>query len=316
MIDIIIPCYNSHKTLKNTLFSILYQANVSNLNVYLIDDCSDVDYTEEVNAFKDFFNIKQIRLEKNSGPGTARKIGLKESKSPYVTFIDSDDSYASPVSLLLLYDAIISDDYDLVISKTYEETKSRIIEKKHNTIWVHGKLYKRKFLDDNNITFNDSRANEDNGFNQLVCLLNPRIKYIDYYTYIWRYNDVSITRNNDHDYSYSGLAGYAYNMYWALDNAYNCNFNKTKFVELSFAVFMALYFYYVIYHDKDTVEELAEYASKIYKLHKKLYLSEERRQELIERQFDIVYRNKSNRKNLLNPCMTLSDFIKKVEAMK
>ena len=34
--SIIIPCYNSHDTLKNTLFSIMYQVNVRDVNVYLI----------------------------------------------------------------------------------------------------------------------------------------------------------------------------------------------------------------------------------------------------------------------------------------
>ena len=316
MIDIIIPCYNSHNTLKNTLFSILYQINIKNINVYLIDDCSEVDYTEEVNMFKKYFNIKQVRLEKNSGPGTARKVGLRESSAPFVTFIDSDDSFASPISLILLYNAINEDNYDMVISKTYEETYNRILEKDHNTIWVHGKMYRRCFLDKNNITFNDTRANEDNGFNQLICLLNPKIKYIDYFTYIWRYNDVSITRSNNFDYAYSGLVGYAYNMLWALEMASSHEYNEVKFSELAYAVMLALYYYYVIYYEKDTVEELAEYASKLKKFYDLNPISEERQQQIRESQFNNVYENKGNRRYLLNPCMTLSDFIKKIEVIE
>ena len=315
MIDIIIPCYNSHNTLKNTLFSIMYQVNVKDVNVYLIDDCSEVDYSEEVNMFKKYFNIKQIRLGKNSGPGTARKVGLKESNAPYITFIDSDDSFASPISLLLLYNAIKEDDYDLVISKTYEETRNKVLEKDHNTIWVHGKLYKRAFLDKYNITFNDTRANEDNGFNQFICLLNPKIKYINFFTYIWRYNDISITRSNNFDYAYSGLVGYAYNMIWALESASKYDYNKVKFSELAYAVMMALYYYYVIYYEKDTVDELAVYASKCKKLYDLNPINEERLQQIRENQFDNVYNDKGNRKYLLNPCMTLSDFIKKIEVI-
>lgn len=316
MIDIIIPCYNSHETLKNTLFSILYQVNVKDLNVYLIDDCSNVDYTEEVNMFKSFFNIKQIRLEKNSGPGTARKVGLKESNAPFICFIDSDDSFASPIALLLLYNAIIEDNYDLVISKTYEETCNKVLEKDFNTIWVHGKLYRRSFLNKNNITFNDTRANEDNGFNQLICLLNPKIKHIDYFTYIWRYNDISITRSNNFDYAYSGLVGYAYNMLWALEMASKYDYNKIKFSELAYAVMIALYYYYVIFYEKDTVDELAEYAGKLKKLYDINPISEERQQQIRESQFNNVYEDSGNRKFLLNPCMTLGDFIKKIEVIE
>ena len=316
MIDIIIPCYNSHNTLKNTLFSIMYQVNVKDVNVYLIDDCSEVDYSEEVNMFKKYFNIKQIRLDKNSGPGTARKVGLRESNAPYITFIDSDDSFASPIALLLLYNAIKEDDYDLVISKTYEETCNNVLEKGHNTIWVHGKLYSRKFLNEHNITFNDTRANEDNGFNQLICLLNPKIKHIDYFTYIWRFNDVSITRSNNFDYAYSGLVGYAYNMVWALESASKYDYNVIKFSELSYAVMMALYYYYVIYSEKDGVEELAEYAAKLKRLYELNPISEDRCQQIRESQFDTVYKDKGNRRALLNPCMTLNDFIKKIEVIK
>ena len=313
MIDVIIPCYNSHKTIKNTLFSIMYQENVKDLNVYLIDDCSEKDYTEEVEMFKEFINIKQIRLDKNSGPGVARRVGLNNSNSPYVTFIDSDDSFASPISLKLLVNAINDGEkYDLVISKTYEETSNTVLEKGHNTIWVHGKLYRREFLDNNHINFNDSRANEDNGFNQLICLLNPKIKHIDYFTYIWRFNDVSITRDNDYDYAYSGLVGYAYNMHWALEMASHYDYNKVKFSELAYAVMIALYYYYVINYEKDNVEELADYASKLKKLYDLNPLSEERCNQIIESQFNNVYDDTGNRKYLLNPCMTLSDFVKKV----
>lgn len=316
MIDVIIPCYNSHDTIRSTLFSIMYQVNIKDVNVYLIDDCSDKDYSEEVELFSNYINIKQIRLDKNSGPGTARKVGLKESNSPFVTFIDSDDSFASPISLLLLYNAINEDNYDLAISKTYEETGDAILEKGHNTIWVHGKLYRRSFLDNNNITFNDTRANEDNGFNQLICLLNPNIKYIDYFTYIWRYNNISITRSNNYDYAYSGLVGYAYNMLWALEMASTHDYNKVKFSELAYAVMAALYYYYVLYSEKDTVEELAVYASKLKRLYELNPISDERCGQILESQFNNVYDDKRNRGKLLNPCMTFGDFVKKIEVIK
>ena len=41
MIDIIIPVFNAHKTIKNTLLSIMMQVNINDINVYLIDDESE-----------------------------------------------------------------------------------------------------------------------------------------------------------------------------------------------------------------------------------------------------------------------------------
>ena len=40
MIDIIIPAYNAHKTLKKTLFTVATQDNVEDLKVYIVNDCS------------------------------------------------------------------------------------------------------------------------------------------------------------------------------------------------------------------------------------------------------------------------------------
>lgn len=57
--------------------------------------------------------------------------------------------------------------------------------KEKNLIWLHGKVYRREFLENNDIHFNNSSANEDNGFNRLVLLNNPVIAYIDRLTYVY-----------------------------------------------------------------------------------------------------------------------------------
>ena len=313
MIDIIIPCYNSHNTIRDTLDSIKSQDIVKEVNVYLIDDCSDKDYSEEVNDYSKYFNIKQIKLDNNSGPGVARKVGLKESNSSFIVFIDSDDCFYANDSLKILYDGITEDAYDLVISKTFEETPKGLIDKDTNTIWLHGKIYRRSFLDKYNITFNDSRANEDNGFNQLICLLNPKIKYVFKNTYIWKYNDKSITRSNNYNYDYSSIIGYAYNIHWALENALKYDYNKTKFSELAFSALVALYYYYLIYNSKLSIDELLDYAKKIDKFYSINPIDEDRQHQIIETQFSGLYIISKNRKYLLDPDMTLREFFKKID---
>ena len=309
MIDIIIPCYNSHNTIRDTLDSIKNQVNVSIVNVYLIDDCSDKDYSDEIELYKNYFPIKQIRLDKNSGPGTARRIGLRESNSLFVTFIDSDDCLYADNSLKLLYDAINEDNYDLIISRTIEETSTGMIKKNTNTIWLHGKLYRRSFLNKYNITFNDSRSNEDNGFNQLVCLLNPKIKYIFNITYIWKYNSNSITRSNDYSFDYSSIVGYAYNIYWALDCSLKYDYDKTKFSELAYSSLVALYYYYISYYDKLSIDKLYEYASKIADYYNRDPLDEKRRLDIYHSQSN-MFKNDIKYIHLINnPCISFDKFI-------
>ena len=80
MIDIIIPAYNSHKTIVNTLLSINMQTIKDKVNVYIINDNSNKNYDEEVMLFKNRLNIQSIDIDKNCGPGNARNVGLNSSK--------------------------------------------------------------------------------------------------------------------------------------------------------------------------------------------------------------------------------------------
>ena len=89
-IDIILPNYNSSKFLNQTLNSIIMQT-YKNWKLIIIDDCSD-DKTK--NILKKYSKDKRIKifwLKKNNGAGFCRNYGIKNSKSPYVAFIDSDD---------------------------------------------------------------------------------------------------------------------------------------------------------------------------------------------------------------------------------
>lgn len=72
MLDIIIPAYNSHKYISNALYSITSQIFDGNINVYIVNDCSDSDYSEIINKFSNVLNIKELKMKKNVGPGAAR----------------------------------------------------------------------------------------------------------------------------------------------------------------------------------------------------------------------------------------------------
>ena len=59
--------------------------------MFLINDKSKYNYSEEIKCFSKYFNIEEIELNINGGPGKARKEGINASNSPYIMFIDSDD---------------------------------------------------------------------------------------------------------------------------------------------------------------------------------------------------------------------------------
>ena len=50
------------------------------------------NYDYAVNMFKDFYSIKEIKLDKNVGCGQARQKGVDNTSAPYIMFIDADDT--------------------------------------------------------------------------------------------------------------------------------------------------------------------------------------------------------------------------------
>lgn len=176
MIDIIIPCYNSKEVIFDTLCSIMSQ-NYNDLKVYLVNDGNKDEYQELVEFFNNFFDIKLINVDEKKGIGRLRNIGLKESNSDYVMFLDSNVMFKNSTSLRSMINQM--DDYcDYVSSDYYIEHKTRVelIENDNNT--VNGKIFKRAFLEENNIIFNEENIQrEDIAVLQLLSLsgATPRI---------------------------------------------------------------------------------------------------------------------------------------------
>lgn len=308
MVDIIIPAYNAHKTIERTLFSILYQENLEKINTYIVNDNSDKNYREIITYFSNFMNIKELTLDKNQGPGVARQYGINHSRSEYIIFLDSDDVFENCYAVKRLLSTIQNQGCDLVISPFIEETKDEFIEHNNDSVWLHGKIYKRSFLQKHSIVFNDSRANEDNGFNQLLLLHNPKINYIKEITYIWCDNNMSITRKNNHAYRLSGLEGYVYNMNWAIEIANKHNCNTTKIGQLAYRSLVTMYCYFLKFKDQRLIK-----ISKVLKEKSELFaLDNNQKLDIMEHQIKFVY-NKNTRQYILNAYITFPQFLEQID---
>ena len=304
MIDVIIPAYNAHKTIHQTLYSISIQTIADKLNVYIVNDAGE-DYKEYIDFFSNFIKIKEITLKKNGGPGVAREEGLKHSHAKYVTFIDSDDVFADPISLECLYDAIKTNRSDLAIGNFNEQSyKGEYLTHKEDKTWMHGKMYRRNFIEKNNIHFNNSRANEDNAFNRSLLLRDPKVTYVDKKVYIWLYNENSITRRNNQEYSYEGLFGYVENMVWVLEDAIKNKIAYNKIAALALSVFYAMYYYYLNFEKK----ELATACKRLLEIVEEYPVKNEaQRLQLITDQLDLSKEQLDSSK-LLNPKISDVEF--------
>ena len=187
MIDIIIPLYNAIETIEYTLMSINLQTIKNKIKVYLIDDASDDDYTKIINKYQEL-DIIYTKLEKNLGPGLARQKGLDISNSKYIIFMDADDLFYNADSVKILLEN--AEKYDLVYGITYDEKRCISL---YNEGDLHGKLYNRNFIEKNKIKFNETRFHEDNYFNNLFLICDPKINFINNIVYIYTHNLQSIT---------------------------------------------------------------------------------------------------------------------------
>lgn len=90
-VSIIIPAYNTDKTVAETIKSVINQT-YGNWEAIIVDDCS-TDQTNEIAqefAYRDK-RIRIVRHDVNKGLSNARNTGIRHSKSDWLVFLDADD---------------------------------------------------------------------------------------------------------------------------------------------------------------------------------------------------------------------------------
>lgn len=224
MLDLIIPVYNNKRGLYQSLMSIGTECDPKDLYVTIVDDHSDVNYDSVVAMFQQFFPIRVLRLEKNCGPGMARQYGIEHTNEDYIMFLDCGDNFVHPESMRNILAIIKSNPNVELFSWAHDSEDVRgYMEMQHSALRrLHGKVYKREFLYCHNITFcpDTSYGQEDIGFNINVELYNPVALYYDEDAVVWKYDENSLTRRNDHAFYYQKSAmGLAIAAGAAIDNA-------------------------------------------------------------------------------------------------
>ena len=166
MIDLIIPYYNNLQGLERTLNSI--DQNI--FYITIVDDNSD--YTLWCPKANQVFRYNQ-----NLGPGYARQFGINKTYNPYIMFIDTGDIFTSPEAQQGILNTIIANPQLDFISFPYFRN-NEITKESDNR--MHGKVYKREFINKYGITFTPycSYMDEDIGFNR-ACRLCGEMTFIN-----------------------------------------------------------------------------------------------------------------------------------------
>ena len=190
MISVIVPVYNVELYLEDCCNSILRQSFID-FELILVNDGS-TDGSYEI-AKKIQKRDKRVILlsQNNRGQSAARNLALRASKGEYVVFVDSDDWIDSDALECLLKNIeIYQADFVCCRAQFVDIDKKRKVSKKsydeecissgllQNALLVKdittppwAKIYKRSFLIQNNLFFQEGIVNEDTLYSiQLACL--------------------------------------------------------------------------------------------------------------------------------------------------
>ncbi len=181
-ISVIIPVYNTENYLSACVDSVICQENVT-LEIILVDDGSTDSSGKicEEYACK-YPYIHTVHIE-NSGPATAKNVGLKLAKGDYVSFTDSDDKL-EPTMFYEMISAGKNNSSEIVCCNFKEtdaqgnishtdcsgkifvfdkiEALRRILSKDLIYTGSVTKIFRRKLLTQNNLNHNDGlKTDED-----------------------------------------------------------------------------------------------------------------------------------------------------------
>ena len=108
----------------------------------------------------------------HGGVSVARNYGIDISTAKWVQFCDFDDMYSGPYALCGILPHL-EQDIDFVwtpfLVETEKDGELTLTEKGENITFIHGKYYRREFLNENGLRFpEDIRYSEDSAFNAIV----------------------------------------------------------------------------------------------------------------------------------------------------
>ena len=242
LLDIIIPQYNeTEEMVKRCLDSIKIQQGIdlSKVNIYLINDHSENELKLNFKELYPTLNIIYSRNDKNIGPGLTRQKGFNMGDSRYVTYIDSDDYLNDKFSLYIPISCLNETEVDFVSTSFIYELKDKNGEihksiKKPNqgTAFLHGKIFRRDFLNDNGIAFTALLRDYEDSYFLSLCNLTGKSQGIDYATYVYTLNEDGITKKKyKHNYYVETIKDY-----------FNCPLYVMQYLRLTNNKSMPYYF--------------------------------------------------------------------------
>lgn len=263
-ISVIIPVYNSSLYLKQCLDSVLKQS-FTDFEVICVDNCSTDDSLKILEKYsKSDKRLVVLKNMETQGPAMTRNRGLAVAKGDFIYFLDSDDwimpkafevmsekaeQYNADVVLFDSYgDAeevgltlpslnwdLEKDKYDRIM--TGQEAFSCIVE---NNTWnsaVWRQFWRKSFLNDNKIEFENKRIAEDWIFTTISLLTAERVVFINTVLHTYRRHKKSISHSyypemvKDYALNYMSMLSFWMSHTFPKETNYSIKLHMDRFAE-------------------------------------------------------------------------------------
>ena len=217
-LSIIVPVYNVEKYVRPCIESIFRQGlDDNNYEIIIVNDGSTDNSMKNITDIISKHNNIRIINQENQGLSVARNNGIAVAEGEYIQFIDSDDLLIENTVLFLL-DKAISSQAELVVADFIKMNDSEISEctpesfqqgngnveeltgkellarrLHHGFSCVWRTLYRRDFLNKNNIRFIPNIYFEDTPFTYQCQSKADKCLKVDWKFIIYRIGNQSIT---------------------------------------------------------------------------------------------------------------------------
>ena len=168
LVSIIIPCYNINIDYFNRCLESIKTQSIGfeNLEIIIVDDSSKIN-SQYLEKYCKTHQLKYLRTSNNKGPGGARNLGLNNTSTKYVMFIDYDDFYIDDSVVENMYNKIYNTNNEVVFSTfinknrliTYSILSKEDLLKYPPAIFT--KIFSREFLDSKEIRFTEFKNSQD-----------------------------------------------------------------------------------------------------------------------------------------------------------
>lgn len=220
LVSIIVPCYNAEKYIETCLSSVILQ-DYENWECILINDGSKDNTLKLLTNFEVKDQRFRLLTQENLGLSATRNKGIDNANGDFLFFLDSDDvlsndAISTLVSSVENNDIVtgitvtskINGENIFKISHLYPPKEGNITFKNDKfevlitamesalTPVAQNRLYRREFINKNNLRFKNRILHEDELWFFETMFLARNVKFIDKETYFYRMdNSDSITKN-------------------------------------------------------------------------------------------------------------------------